>query len=145
MTDKATVKYPEIELAENPDGSEPIAGDELSQMQTAIELYAYQQLFWLSFAKSRNECNPQNWTVKVSGFGVDLDCKDGSLAFMGHRSSTQMIARGWMLLLDDIIKMLGGDGIPRDVDEDGNALPLDIEKVKTEIKRLAEGVREQKS
>lgn len=130
------INYPDIELAENPDGSENQAGDELEQMRTAIQLYQYQQLFWLAFAKGKQFSPPEDWTVKVSGFGIDLDCKNGSMAFMGHRASTELIVHGAMLLLDDIFKMLGGDGIPRDVDENGNALPLDIEKVKAEIKRL---------
>jgi hypothetical protein len=129
------MKYPEIELAENPDGSENQTGDDLEQMRTGIQLYQYQQLFWRAFAKGRN---PEDWTIKVSGFGVDLDCKDGSMAIMGHRASTELILHGAMLLLDDIFKLLGGDGIPRDVDETGDALPLDIEKVKSEIRRLVE-------
>lgn len=130
------MQYPEIELAENPDGSENVGKDDMEQMHTAITLYQYQQLFWLAFAKSRQAINPEDWTIKVSGFGVDLDCKNGSMSFMGHGGCSDLILHGWMLLLDDIFKMLGGDGIPRDVDEDGNALPLDIEKIKSEIKRL---------
>lgn len=128
--------YPDVELADI--APENQSADEFKQMVTVRELYIYQQLFWLAMSQRVNETNPEDWTVKVSGIGVDLESKSGSAVWMGHWSSTQTILHGMTIFLDDIFKMLGGTGIPRDLDENGDALPLDVEKVKAEIKRLVE-------
>lgn len=122
----------EIKLAKHDEGE-----DNFNQLWIAQLMHFYQSLFWLYHEKSSIAmAKPDTHYIEIPahGNGVDVLRKDDDsiAAFIGGMAALELT------LVDDLFKLAGGDGIPRQTDDDGDLLPIDVQHIKAEFQKLLE-------